>query len=137
MPDINSITINNGAATPVAKVFNQYDLKGDVIVLANREATAHMHADKTITMSSRQMGDGSRKIRFKVNMPVHHDATAEGGSSAGYEPGVNWENMFAELTFKIPNFVDEADRKNLAAYAANLLAESQIVTTLENAEGIW
>lgn len=119
------ITINDGAATPVAKTFKARGyLSSDPTTMRWLDDSSGLAVgNPQITIQHKDIPNSPLiKQRFKVALPVMKTIS---GSDGGYTPQVDVAfTGFADLVVTIPRHMSLADRKNLRAFAANLLANA-------------
>ena len=133
MPQLQTITLNDGLSTPVARAFIPVGIENGVAKLAFRDpSNGHLHLDRIITLSSKQTGDGGRRVTLKVLLPVVHNGS---GSDFTYPDSEDTEIF--NCSFKISQLSDLGEREDLLAFATNLLASTEVQAMVENAEGMW
>lgn len=138
MPSVASITINDGASTPVAHTF----------VPTNKDVQGAFHyADQsggvpvgfsTISASLTQPKPGNGqvyRIRMKIRMPT---LATLGTSDAGITPPPtkSHESGFS-CEFLVPVASSLQERKNILAYAKNLLAHSLAEDLVADLESVY
>lgn len=128
MTAIAAVTINNGAATPVAKTFNP---------VANRDGVARW-ADRSggiaigfpvLSFSLREPKAGSRnyKLVAKVVLPVLEQTSPS--TATGIQPApTKAYDLIANIELVMPERSTLADRNDLIAFTRNFLANTSVIT---------
>lgn len=137
MPAIGTITINDGAATPVAHNFTPSGISGDVAKYDDRSGGISVGFPR-ITISSAAPSKTSRlyKARVKVVLPVLENIA--GTSSNGFTPApVKAYDLTADMTFILPERSTQQNRKDLLAFAKNLLANAVVTSVVQDNEVVY
>jgi hypothetical protein len=137
MPAIANIVINDGQGTPVAHTFAPVTIKAEVASYADRVGGISV-GYPTITASLSQPTKTSRlyKARLKVVMPVLE--TVSNSTMSGILPApTKAYDVTADMTFFMPERSTLSDRKNILAYAKNLLANAVSTALIETNETIY
>lgn len=137
MPAIGNVVINDGQATPVAHTFSPVTISGPVASYADRSGGIAV-GFPTITASLVAPSKTSRlyKARIKVVMPVLE--TISNSTMSGILPApTKAYDLTADMTFFMPERSTLADRKNIFAYAKNLLANALCTALVETNETIY
>jgi len=137
MPAIGNIVINDGAATPVAHTFAPVAVNGDLASYADRSGGISV-GYPTITASLAAPSKTSRlyKARIKVVMPVLE--TISNSTMSGIAPApTKAYDITADMTFLMPERSTLQDRKNILAFAKNLLANAVVTALVENNETVY
>ncbi len=128
----SNITINNGAATPVAKTFTFAMQNG--LLFAWQEMSGGTYegfAKLTITVrpaSSQNMG---HRVSWKIDVP--RLATTAPASGSGVQPNpVAAYTSVAKGEFMIPKAADLDNRKDLLAFSKNLLAHTVMASLIHD-----
>jgi len=121
MTAIAALTINNGAATPVAKTFNPVSNRDGIARWAERSSGISL-GFPTLSFSLREPKPGSRsyKLVAKVVLPVL-DLTIPSSPTKAYD-------CLATVEMVMPEKSTLADRNDLLAYVKNYLANATVVT---------
>lgn len=140
MPAFAAITINDGAATPVAKTFNPVDQKDGVFVWADQSGgiaigmpviTMSLKVPTTVKNGERDEAN-NRVVRHKTTIAYPVLETAEAGQppTVAYVLRHNEENI-------LPTRSSLQDRKHLRAFAANLADHATYKALCETNENNW
>lgn len=123
------LTINNGAATPVAKTFSPERVGSDTSVFAERSAPASAGFTRlTVGFSAANGKRATNRVDIKLDFPVL--STVNGVSSVAYTG--RFQGYFV-----IPDVMTSAERADLAAYVANALDVTAIRATVKDLDPIW
>lgn len=113
----STLTVNDGAATPVAHDFIPGPRTDGVQYFLNSNGVKI--GDKTITVSQRKVGT-KYKPRVVIAIPIVQDETVNGVTN----PKVV-RTGYADITFTFENLSTEQERDDVVAFMANLLAPGQ------------
>lgn len=134
MAQIATISINDGASTPVAHVFNPIQsvppmYRRNAVVGQAVFAQERLFIDAILAKSK----DGVNKVRFELVVPVSE--VPAGSASSGYvaPPGVAHE-MRVKVEFFFHQRSESAGRKDLRVLLSNLLLNPQVVSAIDNLE---
>lgn len=132
MAAIAPITVNDGQATPVAHTFAPISVNPPVY-RENGDAAVPLVGEKEIVISLKKASGSVQRAVVTLRVPVLE--TQSGSSYSGYEapPKVAYY-MQANLEFLLPQRSTGAQRKDLRVLAANLLADTQVVSLVEKYE---
>lgn len=137
MPAIATITINDGAATPVAHNFTPSGIKGDIAKYEDRIGGISVGYPQ-ITISSMAPSKTSRlyKVRAQVVLPVLENTS--GTASNGFTPApTKAYDLRADMTFMLPERSTLQNRKDLFAFAKNLAAQAVMTSVVQDNEVIY
>ena len=139
MPGIGNVTINDGAATPAAHTFAPVGIQGIVASYADRSGGIPV-GYPTLDVSLRSPSGQSREkmylatVRIKTPiLDVTSPSTATGiqpAPSVGYTP-------IAELKFWLPERSTLQNRKDLRAFAKNIMADAVVTAVVETLENVY
>lgn len=133
MAQIATLTLANGAATPVNKTFNPKEASSTLALWADNSAGIIAGAPSVSLIHSQ---DG--KIRTKVRVTVPVMEVSSGGTIDGYQPRpkVAYNLVFnGELVADRVSSIDA--RKDLLAFAKNLMAQSVVSQAFIDGERPW
>lgn len=134
MAQIATISINDGAATPVAHVFNpiqsvpptfrRNSVAGQSVVAQERLLIQTILA-KTV--------NGVNKVQFELVIPVAE--VPAGGAATGYvaPPAVAHE-MRCKMEFFFHQRSEKQGRKDLRTLISNLMLNAQVVSAIDDLE---
>lgn len=134
MAAIAAITINDGQATPVAHTFNPIETNPPLF-RENGSSSVPAEGQNDITMVLRpaQGGSGLNKATITLRVPVLE--TVSGSTVGGYAPAPQLAYfMQAKVELLLPARSTGEQRKDVRVLLANLLANSQVVSLVENLE---
>lgn len=144
MPAFAALTVNDGAATPVAHTFSQVSLdqKEGLARYADRSggvALGYPQISLQILypQGRGRISDSSRVNRVKVTieLPVMEVLS---GSDAGYTPAPTVAyTMRFQGEFILPERATLQNRKDILAYCKNLLANAVVTSLVQDTEAIW
>lgn len=131
MAQIASITINDGATTPLAHLFQPLASRPDAVY---REAIASLPlaGQGVIELVNRSTAAATlQRVRVKLALPALE--TASGNNAEGYTaaPKVAYTNS-AVLDFILPARGTVQQRKDLRVMFSNLLLNAQVVDLVDN-----
>lgn len=132
-----AVTINDGAATPVAHTFSPVNIVADVAKFADRSGGISV-GYPTLTVSLTAPSKTSRlyKARCKVVMPVLE--TISNSTMSGIAPApTKAYDLTADMTFFMPERSTLQNRKDILAYAKNLLAHAMVTALVQDNENIY
>lgn len=124
-----NLVLNDGQATPVAKTFSA---RGADLKLAHwTDISGGIGIGMAkITLGNVQAisGNGSYKVEARITLPVMETIS---GSDGGYTPIPKVAfNVFAKCEFVVPNRASLQNRKDILAFAKNLLAHTVMTETV-------
>jgi hypothetical protein len=126
MPSINTIVINDGAATPVAHTFAPTRQDGSKAVFHDRSAAIPAGFGKIEHEITEPKAPGAAH-RVKIGFYIPEVGVVDGET-------VVVRNNSASLTLNFsPNSTD-ADRKNMRMFIQNYLTNSSVRTSVDNLE---
>lgn len=129
MPALTSLTINDGATTPVAHTFSPNQMSGRNNVWVDRSPSTPA---------------GYRQLQFALEPPTSGRSTHK--ASIGF---VNPTEATVEGVVVVPRYAagnivlhftadsTEQERKDSLAYLRNFLGHADVITALTKLEGFW
>ncbi len=133
MPAIGTITINNGAATPVAHNFDPVNINGDVAYWADRSGGVPSGYPK-IDLSMRDPSTAARVYRVQGDVIL---PTVADGSNPAVAAGTVLYETRAQFTFFLPERSTLQERKDILAYVKNYLAHAVVTAVVQNLEHVY
>lgn len=136
MPAIGNLTINDGAATPVAHTFAPVGVDGSLATYADRVGGIPVGYGK-ITVNLREPSNGASgvyKATVKILVPTLEQTSPSTATGIQPAPTVAFTTA-VHMDFLLPARSSQQNRKDALAYAKNLLANAvvdNVVTNLEN-----
>jgi len=126
MSSQSAITLNDGQATPVAKTFSARGATASLAKWMDVSGGIGIGVP-VITMGNLQSGKGSDsafKLDLRITLPVLEVIS---GSDNGYTPQPKVAfNLFAKMELVAPNRSTLQNRKDILAFAKNLLATTVV-----------
>lgn len=137
MPAFTALTINDGLATPVAHTFAQKTLIGTEATYVDRISGITV-GYPSIVVNSMPPTKTSRlaKVRMKVVMPVLEVVNASTYNGITPAPTKAYDLTFDAMFF-LPERCTLAQRKDILAFAKNLLANALTTSLVETQETIY
>lgn len=138
MPAIAAITINDGAATPVARTFGPIKVDAAQIAKYQDKSGGVPVGYPTITLQVREPNKQTKSYRAvgKVVFPVLEQTSASTATGIQPAPIVAY-NLLFNFDFTLPERSSLQDRKHIKALAQNLISNALMTTLVEGTEGIW
>jgi hypothetical protein len=137
MPAIAAVTINDGAATPVAHVFSPVNIVGDVAKLSDRSGGIAL-GYPAITQSMRSPGNGLRtyKVTQRVLYPILEVTSPS--TATGIQPAPTLAyNLMCNVEWVLPERSTLQQRKDLKAFVKNYLAHSNTTVAIEDFDALY
>lgn len=130
-----AISLNDGQATPVAHNFDA-DISGNGNWNWRESGTTSVLGAAIITITKLKVkGNPSiDKIRVRLYIPALETVTGQNSDGYTAQPRLAY-NLTAIQDFVCPRRASEAQRKDLVAYAKNILSNSQVTDAITKA--IW
>lgn len=137
MSAIANITISDGQATPVVKTFSPVDLKNDIAKWADRSGGIAIGFPKlTMSLSEPSAARRSYKLTLKVVTPVLEVTSPS--TATGIQPApTKAYDLISSHEFVLPERSTLAQRRDLLAFASNLLANAAVVSAVQNFEAVY
>lgn len=137
MPAFSSLTINDGQATPVAHVFSPATLVGTEAKYMDRSSGITVGFPViTTNVSLPSKNSKLTKVRLKVVSPVLEVVNSSTYSGITPAPTRAYDMTF-DCTFFLPERSSLAQRKDILAYARNLLASIYTASLIETQETVY
>lgn len=137
MPSFSSLTINDGQATPVAHTFAPGTLVGTEAKYIDRSTGITVGfpvITANVSLPSKQ--SKMTKVRLKVVAPVLEVVNSSTYSGITPAPTRAYDMTF-DGTFFLPERSSLAQRKDILAYAKNLLANALVTSLVETQETVY
>lgn len=146
MPAIGNIVINDGAATPVAHTFSPTKIdSNNVAYLHDRSGgiaigyPALALVTKLPNAASGGQASGLNRVirnNFKIDLPVLEVTSPSTGSGIQPAPTLSYV-CGVDINFRIAERATLQNRKDILAFAKNLLAHANVIAMVENSEVIY
>lgn len=136
MPQISIITIADGSTTPANKIFVPHrPQQGDVAaVWFNKDSDSPVGYRK-ITLLSRTRADGGRNVKITIADPALASVNSACCTDANI-PQVSYTD-FANIEFVMPRGATNANRKDILAFAKNLLGQDVVSKVVVEDEVVY
>lgn len=135
MAVIAIINLLDGQATPVSKTFVPFStMNGDLPAIWYEKSAGTITGFRKITLSIRQAASAT-KVRFVISDPVLASVAA-GCCVDSNTPIVSYTDL-ANIEFSLPKGSTVANRKDILAYAKNLLANAVATSAIVDLEPVW
>lgn len=122
----SNIVINNGAATPVAKTFT-FAIQNGLMFQYNDMSAGTFEGFNILTIQIRPSATSNQghRVSLKLKAPVLAVTAPSSGSGIQPNPTKAYESVFM-CEFMLPKAASLENRKDIMAFAKNLLALSGI-----------
>lgn len=131
MPAFGTVTINDGLSTPVAHSFDPVVTNGADSKLADRSGGIPI-GYPLILMSQKDPANGARNYRMQFNVVL---PTVEADPTTGIDKVTRTARFNGE--FVLPESSTLQERKDILAYAKNLLADAVTTAVVTNLEHVY
>lgn len=123
------LTINNGAATPVAKTFSPERVSPDLSTFVERTAgVAAGFTRLSLGFSPASSKRATNRVDVKLDFPVL--SVVNGVSTVAYTARFNG-------SFVVPDVMTAAERADFAAFVANSLDNTQIRAVVKDLDPLY
>lgn len=139
MPAIGNLTINDGAATPVAHTFAPVGISGIVASYADRSGgipVGYPTVDVSLRAPSNQSREKMYLATLRVNYPILEVTSPSTGTGIQPAPTVSYK-MIAELKCWLPERSTLQNRKDLRAFIKNLMNDAVTTALVETLENVY
>lgn len=127
MGQISNLVLKNGVATPADVTFTPvYPMVGESPAYWTFRNDALLSARQDVKMSITENNNGTSRVRGSVTLPVVATDTAGVKS-------IQHKNLFS-FEFVLPSSSAAADRKDIMAYAKNLLSHAIVTSAVVDLE---
>lgn len=134
MPAFGNLILNDGLATPVAHTFAPQSIVGRVAVYNDRVSGIQAGFGRLeVEIKPPQQGVSNTKVIAKLAIPkvvTYNDTSGKPVTRVDYTP-------LCEIRFVMPTQQTLAERKDLLAYAKNLLSHADFVKLIHDLEAIY
>lgn len=137
MSAITPIVLNDGSATPVARTFSPVDLKNDIAKWADRSGGIAIGYPKlTMSLSEPTATRRNYKLTLKVVTPVLEITSPSTATGIQPQPTKAYD-LISNHEFVLPERSSLAQRKDILAFAKNLLSDANVIAAVQNFEAIY
>lgn len=130
MPQLTSLVLKDGAATPANHTFAPRDITGGVATLI--ESTGVPIGDKRLSIALNRTQNGRQKVTMKLAVPVVQDQVISGISRP-----TAVRVAYADVTFSFDQTSGTQERKDVLAYAASLFSNAFTVDVVGNLAAVY
>lgn len=136
MTAIAALTIADGQATPANHTFDPVNIKNDVAQWADRSsgiALGFPIISQSLRVPTNAKGARNYRMTAKVVLPVLEQTSAS--TATGIQPApTKAYDLIVNIEMVLPERSTLAQRKDLAAYAKNVLASAPVQLAIQNFE---
>jgi len=138
MSAIASLTLNDGASTPVTHTFAPVKIDpAGIAKWADRSGGIAL-GYPVITMSLREPSKTSRNYKLMAKVVVPTLEVTSPSTSTGIQPApTKAYDCLATVEMVFPERTTLAERKNLSAFVKNLLSNAVTTAAVENFEAVY
>lgn len=139
MAAIADLTLNDGQGTPAAHTFSATDVSRDGIARWQERTTNSVPVGYfEATASIRRPGKGvqTTKVDLKIVCPTLEVTAGSTGSGYQAAPKLAYNCLWVS-SFVMHERSTLQNRKDILAYAKNLLAQTPIADMIQTGTGIW
>lgn len=126
-----TITVNDGASTPVAHAFDPVRVEGTKALYQNKSASAIIGRE-SLALDLKRDGKVVRTVGIDLKLPKLVSTTVNGVTSYAVDSFAQ-----AKGTFLVPKSWTPAEAKNLRVLFMNICATSALTLMVEEEEGVW
>jgi hypothetical protein len=146
MPALAAITINDGAATPVAHTFNPsgpdkngvnyfYDRSGGIAV-GFPSVSIDLREPRPVQAGGASLASRLYRATVKVVYPVLEVTSPTTGTGIQPAPTKSYD-MTVRMEFLLPERSTLQNRKDILAFAKNILANANVTSLVQDLESIY
>lgn len=146
MPALASFVINDGATTPVAHTFyptgpddngvNYFVDRSSGIAIGFPSVSLDLRQPRPAAAGTESKASRVYRAKFKVTMPVLEVTSPNTGTGIQPAPTKAYD-LVANLEFILPERSTLQNRKDILAYARNLLAHANATSLVQDLESIY
>lgn len=126
-----ALVLADGQTTPVNKTFSSRGIKGDTALYLDVSSGVGLGLPKLLISYNQSPGtNGATRVKARISLPVMEVIS---GADGGYTPvpKVAFE-VFGKIEFTLPNRASAQNRKDILAFAKNLLGHTVATETVVN-----
>lgn len=137
MAAIATLALNDGASTPVSHNFDPVNIVGDLASWADRSGGIALGFPK-ITHSLRTPNGNSRNYRLQVKVVTPVLEVTSPSTSTGIQPApTKAYDLLANIEFVLPERSTLQQRKDVLAFAKNLLSNTVVTSAVNDFESVY
>lgn len=138
MSAIASMTINDGAATPVAHTFAPVNIDASGVAKWADRVGGIALGFPVITALVKTPNGTSRNYRVSLKIVTPVLEVTSPSTSTGIQPApTKAYDLIGTVEFVLPERSSLAERKNLLAYVKNFMANANVTNALESFESVY
>jgi hypothetical protein len=137
MSQVTAITLTDGAATPLNRVFSFARQDGQLYTYQNR-ASGIMAGYDTLTAQTKLPGNGSRAtvVSLKLVTPILEQTSPSTATGIQPAPTVAY-NCIGKLEFVLTERSTLQNRKDLLTMMRDLIDEAIVTSNVQDLDPIW
>lgn len=128
MPQLSATVLKDSAN--VDHTFTPESIENGVAALV--ESTGVPLGNKRITIGRNQTAQGRRKVTIKLSVPTLEDAVVNGVTRSTVT-----RVAYCDISLSFDGLSTSLERKNVLAYARNLLAHASVISVAGDLEGLY
>jgi hypothetical protein len=139
MPAIGNVVINDGATTPLAHTYAPAGISGPIAYYADRSGgipVGYFTLDISLRPPSPQSTEKMYLATFRIKTPILEQTSPSTATGIQPAPTVGYTPI-CEMKFWLPERSTLQNRKDLRAFAKNLLADAVVTAVVENLESVY
>lgn len=139
MPAIGNVVINDGATTPLAHTYAPAGISGPIAYYADRSSgipVGYFTMDISLRPPSAQSVEKMYLATFRIKTPILEQTSPSTATGIQPAPTVGYTPI-CEMKFWLPERSTLQNRKDLRAFAKNLLADAVVTAVVENLESVY
>lgn len=127
MPSFSTITLADGQATPVNRVFTPVSLSEGVAVWNDRSKSVQLEQPYITAKTTRGKSQAAlTRQTFTFNVPLYSAVEGKLQNTVG-----------ASIEVRLPGNATQAQRDDITAYVRNFAASAVFATMVKNMEGVF
>jgi len=130
MPQLTSLVLKDGAATPANHTFAPRDITNGVATLI--ESTGVPIGDKKVSIALTRTQNGRQKVTMKLAVPTVQDQVISGISRP-----TAVRAAYCDVTFSFDQTSGTQERKDVLAYMASLFGQSFTQDVVGNLAAVY
>lgn len=137
MGQIANVSLTDGAATPVTRVFNPVNkINDNTFKWVNRAGGIPIGFDRLTIMQRPGDGKGATKVAIRLVTPILEVTSPSTSTGIQPAPTVAYEPL-ANIEFVLPDRSSKQNRKDLLAMIRDCLSEAVITTLVEDLDFVY
>lgn len=133
-----SITINDGATTPVARVFSPVRIDNNGVAKLEDRSGGTAIGFPVLTLSLREPTKASRNYKFMAKIVLPTLEVTAPSTATGIQPApTKAYDHLATCEFVLPERGTDAERKNILALLANAIQNINVQNAVKTFEAVY